>query len=80
MAEMGLADFCQSIRSLDVERLIEQFTALESRREQLHPTMVEKNRVAARRLEHQFGDLSSTLFPVAEPALPVPAEKPGARS
>jgi len=79
MAEMGLADFCQSIRSLDVERLIEQFTALESRREQLHPTMVEKNRVAARRLEHQFGDLSSTLFPVAEPA-PVPAEKPGARS
>ncbi|MGH3903808.1 MAG: polysaccharide pyruvyl transferase family protein [Pseudonocardiaceae bacterium] len=79
MAESGLVDFCQTVTSLDVERLIEQFIALESRRELLHRSMVEKNRAAARRLEHQFGYLSSTLFPVAEPA-PVPAEKPGIRS
>ena len=35
MAEMGLAEFCQSARSLDVDRLIEQFTELESRSAQL---------------------------------------------
>lgn len=68
MTEMGLADFCQSVPSLDVERLIEQFTALESRREQLERTIVEKNLTGARRLEHQYTVLSSTLFPVAERA------------
>lgn len=72
MAEMGLADFCQSIRSLDVERLIEQFTALDSRREQLKRTMVERNLANVRRLEHQYAVLSATLFPAAESA-PVPA-------
>ena len=35
MAEMGLAEFCQSARSLDVDRLIKQFTELESRSAQL---------------------------------------------
>lgn len=73
MAEMDLADFCQSIRSLKVERLIEQFTALESRREQLQRTMVEKNLANVRRLEHQYAVLSGVLFPVAEPAVPVAA-------
>lgn len=71
MADMGMADFTQSIRSLDVERLIEQFTALESRREHLTRTMVERNEAAARRLEQQYEVLASALFPVAEPA-PVP--------
>lgn len=68
MAEMGLADFCQSIGFLDVDRLIEQFTALESRQEQLKDTMVERNLAAARRLEHQYTVLSSTLFRVTESA------------
>jgi polysaccharide pyruvyl transferase WcaK-like protein len=61
MAEMGLADFCQSVGSLDVDRLIEQFTALESRQEQLQRTMVKKNLAAARRLEHQYTALSAIL-------------------
>lgn len=69
MAEMGLTDFCQSVHSLDVERLVEQFTALESRGEQLQRAMVERNRENARRLAHQYAVLSATLFPVAEPAL-----------
>jgi polysaccharide pyruvyl transferase WcaK-like protein len=68
MAEMGLADFCQSARSVDVERLIEQFTELESRRELLRRAMVEKNLANRRDLEHQFAVLSATLFPAAEPA------------
>lgn len=68
MAEMGLAEFCQSARSLDVDRLIEQFTALENRREQLTHTMVEQNRVNLRRLEHQYAALSAALFPATESA------------
>lgn len=67
MAEMGLADFCQPARFPDFERLIEQFTALESRGEQLQRTMVERNRANARRLAHQYAVLSATLFPAAEP-------------
>lgn len=68
MAEMGLADFCQSVGSLDVDRLIEQFTALESRREQLKHTMAEQNRANLRSLEHQYDVLSAALFPVVEPS------------
>ncbi|MPZ64366.1 MAG: hypothetical protein GEU83_02170 [Pseudonocardiaceae bacterium] len=67
MAEMGLADFCQPARFPDVERLIEQFAALESRSGQLQRTMVERNRANARRLAHQYAVLSATLFPRAEP-------------
>ena len=43
MADMGLSEFCQSARSLDVGRLIEQFTELESRSAQLRRTMAERN-------------------------------------
>jgi len=64
MAEMGLADFCQSIGSLDVDLLIEQFTTLESRREQLERTMTEKNLTKVQRLEHQYEVLSARLFPM----------------
>lgn len=62
MAEMGLAEFCQSARSLDVDRLIEQFTALENRREQLTRTMVERNEMNVRQLEHQYAILSTALL------------------
>ncbi|MGH3994169.1 MAG: hypothetical protein ACRDSN_17120, partial [Pseudonocardiaceae bacterium] len=45
-----------------------QFTALESRRDQLQRTMGEKNLANVRRLEHQYDVLSATLFPMAEQA------------
>lgn len=67
MAEMGLGEFCQSARSVDLERLIEQFTALDSRREQLVERMAERNRENVRRLDHQFTALSAALFPTSEP-------------
>jgi len=72
MAEMGLGDFCQSARSVDFDRLIEQFAALERRREQLKRTMAERNAENARRLERQFAVLSATVLPA--PGAPVPAE------
>jgi polysaccharide pyruvyl transferase WcaK-like protein len=68
MADMGLSEFCQSARSLDVGRLIEQFTELESRSAQLRLTMREHNTANARLLDDQFATLSAVLFPVGEPA------------
>ncbi|MGW6277585.1 polysaccharide pyruvyl transferase family protein [Kribbella sp. NPDC055071] len=64
MADMGLAEFCQSIRTLDVDRLIDQYTALESRREVVGAAMDERNAVNRRLLEDQYAVLSSTVFPV----------------
>ena len=64
---MGLAEFCQSAHSLDVGRLIEQFTQLESRSAQLRQTMTERTAANARLLDHQFATLSAVLFRAAEP-------------
>lgn len=66
MTQMGLGEFCQSARSPDLERLIEQFTLLEQRREQLTERMAEQNRVNARLLDQQFAGLFSALFPEAD--------------
>ncbi|MQA14190.1 MAG: hypothetical protein GEV09_08460 [Pseudonocardiaceae bacterium] len=77
MAEMGLADFCHAARAVDVERLIEQFTTLENRGEELHRAMVEQGRAHQRRLEQQYTVLSETLFPVVEP-VPAAAGTPPA--
>jgi polysaccharide pyruvyl transferase WcaK-like protein len=68
MAEMGLAEFCQSASSLEVGRLIEQFTELESRSAQLRQTMAARTEVNAQLLNHQFTTLSAVLFQAAEPA------------
>ena len=68
MADMGLSEFCQSARSLDVDRLIEQFKDLESRSAQLRRTMLERNAEKARLLDRQFAVLSALLFPAGEPA------------
>jgi polysaccharide pyruvyl transferase WcaK-like protein len=65
MAEMGLSDFCQSVRSFDVDQLIERFTLLEGRCEQLERTMTVRRRAAEHRLGHQFAELSSAFFPCA---------------
>jgi polysaccharide pyruvyl transferase WcaK-like protein len=79
MADMGLSEFCQSARSLDVGRLIEQFKELESRSGQLTQTMAERNAEKARRLDYQFAELSKLLFPASElmrtAAEPKPAYK-----
>jgi polysaccharide pyruvyl transferase WcaK-like protein len=63
MAEMGLAEFCQSIRTLDVERLIQQYTAIQSRRELIRRAMDERNAINRGLLEDQYAVLSATVFP-----------------
>ena len=62
MASMGLGEFCQDIDTLDVKRLIDQFIALEARREHLHAAMARQNATIAGELADQFAVLSEVLF------------------
>jgi polysaccharide pyruvyl transferase WcaK-like protein len=67
MEEAGLAEFCQSARSVDVDRLIEQFTELESRSPQLQQMIMKRTAANVRLLDDQFATLSALLFRSAEP-------------
>jgi polysaccharide pyruvyl transferase WcaK-like protein len=67
MGDMGLADFSQFAHSLDVDRLIAQFTELECRRAELHQLMAERNAANQRSLDRQFAVLSDRLFPAGRP-------------
>jgi polysaccharide pyruvyl transferase WcaK-like protein len=71
MADMGLSDFCQSARSIDVDRLIGQLTELENRSAELRRSLRERNDAMARGVDDQFAVLSSVLFPAGDlaPAL-----------
>lgn len=65
MADMGMAEFCQSARSLDVGRLIEQFNEAEGRSAQLRQTLAARNAASEQLLVQQFARLSAVLFPPA---------------
>lgn len=67
MSDMGLADFCQSARALDVARLIEQFNVLELRRDEIRRELARRNLAAARRLDQQFELLSVELLSAVRP-------------
>jgi polysaccharide pyruvyl transferase WcaK-like protein len=68
MGEMQLAEFRQSIRSLDVSRLMDQVRALEARAAGIEPAMRAKNAEFAASLERQYAVLSATLFGKTVPA------------
>jgi polysaccharide pyruvyl transferase WcaK-like protein len=75
MADAGLSEFCQSARSVDVDKLIEQFTQLEQRSEGIQNLLAERNAPKAPELDRQFAALSSLLFPT-----PADAGKPAGPS
>jgi polysaccharide pyruvyl transferase WcaK-like protein len=79
MTDMGLSEFCQFANTFDVDRLIEQFTALQARSSQLSAAMAERNAEKARLLEQQFALLSGLLFPTdrvaGSPAVRKPARE-----
>lgn len=77
MENMGLSGFSQPVRTLDVDKLIDQFRELESRAEELRLTMMDRNRAYVELLDSQFAELSAVLFPSGE-AAPVPLALPGA--
>jgi polysaccharide pyruvyl transferase WcaK-like protein len=66
MASMGLHEFVQQARALDLDRLIAQFTELEQRSAQLQRVLAERNVETRERLERQFEALSSALFAAPE--------------
>jgi hypothetical protein len=53
-SEVGMAEFCQSAHSVDDDRLIEQFTELESRSTQLQQMIMERTAANIRLLNHKF--------------------------
>lgn len=63
MTGAGLADYCLSVRSFDVDQLVGRLTELESRAEQVRPGITEYRRSAVRRLDEQFAELSARLLP-----------------
>jgi polysaccharide pyruvyl transferase WcaK-like protein len=70
MEDMGLPEFCQYAHSLDVGKLIEQFTRLERDADQLRAVIEKGNAENAQLVADQFTALDALLFP--------PGEKPAA--
>ncbi len=62
MATFGLGDFCQPFASLDVDRLKEQFHALQARRGEVVGHMRAQSAANAERLDEQFAVLSATML------------------
>ena len=79
MADMGLSEFCQSASSLDIGRLVEQFTELEKRQAQLRQKIMDRNTAYAQLLDDQFAELSAVLFPAVEPRTVAVAREPARR-
>ena len=65
MTDMGLAEYCQSVNSLDVAMLIEQFNRLQGEAAELRRKLVARNAVTGQLARDQFGELSAALFPGA---------------
>ena len=62
MADMGLAEYCQSLNSLDVSRLIEQFIRLQSDSAELGQRIMKRNAMNEQSVQDQFDELSAVLF------------------
>ena len=67
MADMGLADFVDSATSFDVDLLVEMFTDLEKRQDELRLAMVGRNAAKTEALDEQYRTLSRVLFGGAAP-------------
>ena len=61
MADAGLPRFCLPCKSLDVTQMIERFTELESRSEQLTQAITESNAVKVQLVDCQFAEMSAAL-------------------
>lgn len=66
MADMGLGEFSMSVRSLEVDELIERFLELERRSPEVKAVLAQNNESKARMLEDQFTSLSALLFGARE--------------
>jgi len=62
MGRMGMSRYYQETRTLDVDRLIAQFTELEGCAAELRPVIAERNAALARQVEKQFAEISAVLL------------------
>lgn len=62
MSDMGLSEFCQTTKTLDLERLIEQFKDLDKRQAELRQSIIECSMAKAQLIDDQFAELSAVLF------------------
>jgi polysaccharide pyruvyl transferase WcaK-like protein len=67
MADMGLAEFCHDVNTLDIDQLIKMYSELEHRSAELRRTLTERNAIKIRLVDDLFAELSARLFPSAEP-------------
>jgi polysaccharide pyruvyl transferase WcaK-like protein len=76
MRDVGLSDYRQPARSIDLELLKAQFADIEKRRDEIVPVLdtVVAERSGASRA--QFAELSATLFGAAAPVSPRRRERP----
>jgi polysaccharide pyruvyl transferase WcaK-like protein len=64
MATMGLAAFCQPVKSFDVDRLFEQIGELELRQDDVRRMLSENAALAARRVTEVLTALTATMLPI----------------
>jgi polysaccharide pyruvyl transferase WcaK-like protein len=63
MSEMGLSEYCQGIKQFNIERLIEQFCALERNAGTLKQTISEKVADRRKALDEQYGLIFKDMLP-----------------
>lgn len=63
MANMGLADYCQDVSTLDADELKKLFTRLEEQSAELSVTVAAHNAAKGELLAEQFRRLTDTVFP-----------------
>jgi polysaccharide pyruvyl transferase WcaK-like protein len=63
MEDMGLAEFCQPVKSFDVARLIEHFEEADSRSAELQAVLKERSVARCARVDSQFAEMSRAILP-----------------
>jgi polysaccharide pyruvyl transferase WcaK-like protein len=70
MATMGLADFCQPVKSFDVDRLFEQIEEIELRRDEVQRRLVENTERASHHVTEVLTELTAAMLPGQPPLGP----------
>jgi polysaccharide pyruvyl transferase WcaK-like protein/SAM-dependent methyltransferase len=66
MRDMGMAEYCQPVKSFDVDLLLEQLDRMAERPAELRKGMKERHAVKAELMQRQFKQLSGILFPASD--------------
>lgn len=74
MDQMGLAEYCEDINALEVDRLIEQFGRLEKNATSLKAMMAQRVKGCQNELDEQYGLIFNSMFRGGRRAAPPVAE------